>query len=88
MSAGGGTRAVVAALGANLGIAATRFVAFGLTASSSLLAEAISTKHPFGYGRERYLYAFVVSAVLFSVGGLFAVYEGIHKITAPEPITR
>jgi cation diffusion facilitator family transporter len=101
---------VVAALGANLGIAATKFVAFALTASSSMLAEAIHSvadsanqvllliggkrskrdatpKHPFGYGRERYIYAFVVSVVLFAVGGLFAVYEGIHKLMHPEPIT-
>jgi cation diffusion facilitator family transporter len=36
-------------------------------------------KHPFGYGRERYIYAFIVSIVLFSVGGLFALYEAYHK---------
>lgn len=36
-------------------------------------------EHPFGYGRERYIYAFVVSIVLFSVGGLYALYEGYHK---------
>ncbi len=110
MSSRGGTKAVVAALGANLGIAATKFGAFALTASSSMLAEAIhsvadsanqvlllvggkraergaTSKHPFGYGRERYIYAFVVSVVLFAVGGVFAVYEGIHKLTHPEPIT-
>jgi cation diffusion facilitator family transporter len=97
-------------LGANLGIAATKFAAFGLTASSSMLAEAIHSvadsanqvlllvgsrratrgatpQHPFGYGRERYVYAFVVSVVLFSVGGLFAVYEGLHKLAHPGPIT-
>jgi len=110
VSSSGGTKAVVAALAANLGIAATKFVAFALTASSSMLAEAIHSvadsanqvlllvggkrserdatpKHPFGYGRERYIYAFVVSVVLFAVGGLFAVYEGIHKLMHPEPIT-
>ncbi len=109
MSAGGGTRAIVAALGANLGIAATKFVAFALTSSSSMLAEAIhsvadsanqvlllvggrraareaTARHPFGYGRERYIYAFIVSVVLFSVGGLFALYEGVHKISHPEAI--
>jgi cation diffusion facilitator family transporter len=42
--------------------------------------------HPFGYGRERYIYAFIVSIVLFSVGGLFALYEGWHKLQHPEPI--
>jgi cation diffusion facilitator family transporter len=35
--------------------------------------------HPFGFGRERYIYAFIVSIVLFSVGGLFALYEAYHK---------
>src|SRR4051812_15028396 len=44
-------------------------------------------EHPFGYGRERYIYAFIVSIVLFSVGGLFALYEAWHKIQHPEPIT-
>ncbi|KAA1423336.1 cation diffusion facilitator family transporter [Mumia zhuanghuii] len=43
-------------------------------------------RHPFGYGRERYIYAFIVSIVLFSVGGLFALYEAWHKWEHPEPI--
>ncbi|WP_163508842.1 cation diffusion facilitator family transporter [Fodinicola acaciae] len=47
---------------------------------------AATPEHPFGYGRERYVYAFLVSIVLFSVGGLFALYEGYHKIEHPEPI--
>ena len=102
MSASGGTKAVVAALLANLGIAVTKFVAFALTGASSMLAEAIHSvadsgnqgllliggrrakrqatpEHPFGYGRERYVYAFIVAIVLFSVGGLFALYEAYHK---------
>ena len=110
MSAGGGTKAIVAALLANLGIAVTKFIAFLLTGSSSMLAESIHSvadsgnqallllggkraqreatpQHPFGYGRERYIYAFIVSIVLFSVGGLFALYEAYHKIAATrEPI--
>jgi cation diffusion facilitator family transporter len=109
MSAEGGTRAIIAALSANLGIAVTKFVAWLLTGSSSMLAEAIHSvadsgnqlllliggkraqkqatpQHPFGYGRERYVYAFIVSIVLFSVGGLFALYEAYHKIQHPEPI--
>jgi len=109
MSTGSGTRAIVAALGANLGIAVTKFAAFALTGSSSMLAESIHSvadsgnqllllvggrraaraatpQHPFGYGRERYVYAFIVSVVLFSVGGLFALYEGFHKLNHPEPI--
>ena len=110
MSVEGGTRAIVAALLANTGIAITKFVAFVLTGSSSMLAESVHSLadsgnqgllliggkrsrreatplHPFGYGRERYVYAFVVSIVLFSVGGLFALYEAWHKFQQPEPIT-
>lgn len=110
MSTSGGSKAIVAALAANLGIAVTKFVAFLLTQSSSMLAESIhsvadsgnqallllggrrarrgaTAAHPFGYGRERYIYAFIVSIVLFSVGGLFALYEGYHKISHPEPIS-
>ena len=102
MSTEGGTKAVVAALLANTGIAITKFIAFLLTGMSSMLAEAIHSvadsgnqgllllggkkaqkqatpEHPFGFGRERYVYAFVVSIVLFSVGGLFALYEAVHK---------
>jgi cation diffusion facilitator family transporter len=102
VSASGGTKAVVAALLANLGIAITKFVAWMLTGASSMLAEAIhsvadsgnqallllggrrsrreaTAEHPFGYGRERYIYAFIVAIVLFSVGGLFALYEAFHK---------
>ena len=109
MSTSGGTRAIVAALLANSGIAVTKFIAFLLTQSSSMLAESIhsvadagnqgllllggrraqrgaSDKHPFGYGRERYIYAFIVAIVLFSVGGLFALYEGWHKLQDPHPI--
>ncbi|MEU8075772.1 cation diffusion facilitator family transporter [Catellatospora citrea] len=110
MSAGGGTRAIVAALLANLGIAVTKFIAWALSGSSSMLAEAIHSVadsgnqilllfggrraqreatplHPFGFGRERYIYAFIVSIVLFSVGGLFALYEAWHKFQHPTPIT-
>lgn len=102
MSAEGGTKAVVAALVANLFIAVTKFGAWLLTGASSMLAEAIhsvadsgnqallliggrraqraaTAEHPFGYGRERYVFAFLVSIVLFSVGGLFALYEAYHK---------
>jgi cation diffusion facilitator family transporter len=38
-----------------------------------------TAQHPFGYGRERYVFGFIVSVVLFSVGGLFALYEAYHK---------
>jgi cation diffusion facilitator family transporter len=42
--------------------------------------------HPFGYGRERYFWGFVVALVLFSLGSMFAIYEGVHKIQHPEHI--
>jgi len=45
-----------------------------------------SEEHPFGYGRERYFYGFVVSVMLFTIGGAFSVYDGIHKIVSPEPV--
>ena len=109
MATEGGTKAIVAALLANSGIAVTKFVAFGLTGSSSMLAESVHSvadagnqgllllggkrakraatpEHPFGYGRERYVYAFIVAIVLFSVGGLFALYEAWHKYSDPHPI--
>jgi len=102
MSAEGGTKAVVAALTANLAIAVTKFGAWLLTGASSMLAEAIhsladsgnqvlllvggkrsqrtaTAEHPFGFGRERYVFAFLVAIVLFSVGGVFALYEAYHK---------
>ncbi len=100
----------MAALVANLSIAVAKFVGFVITASSSLLAEAVHSvadsgnqvlllvggkraardadeRHPFGYGRERYFYSFVVALVLFSVGSLFAIYEGYHKVQSEEEIT-
>jgi cation diffusion facilitator family transporter len=48
---------------------------------------AADAEHPFGNGRERYVYAFMVAIVLFSVGGVFSVYEGVHKIEHPEALT-
>jgi cation diffusion facilitator family transporter len=109
MSTSGGTKAILAALLANLGIAVTKFIAYLLSGSSSMLAESVHSladsgnqvllliggkrsqreadiEHPFGYGRERYIYAFVVSIILFSVGGVFSIYEGVHKIQHPEAI--
>nr|WP_221316782.1 cation diffusion facilitator family transporter [Saccharopolyspora gloriosae] len=44
-------------------------------------------EHPFGYGRDRYFYSFVVALLLFSLGSVFALYEGIHKIQHPEQLT-
>jgi cation diffusion facilitator family transporter len=45
-----------------------------------------SADHPFGYGRVRYFWAFVVALVLFTLGGLFAIYEGIQKLRDPHEI--
>src|SRR5688572_33396837 len=47
---------------------------------------AADAKHPFGYGRERYVFAFVVSIILFSIGGVFSLYEGVEKLTHPHPL--
>lgn len=43
-------------------------------------------QHPFGYGRERYVYAFVVAIILFSVGGVFSIYEGVDKLIHPHTL--
>lgn len=47
---------------------------------------APTPEHPFGYGRERYFWAFVVAIILFSLGGMFAIYEGVEKIRHPHEI--
>jgi cation diffusion facilitator family transporter len=110
MAGGGhGTRAVVAALLANMGIALAKFVGFLITNSGSMLAESVHSaadsgnqallllggararrtptpEHPFGYGRERYFWAFVVAIILFSAGGMFATYEGIEKLRHPHEL--
>ena len=109
MAAGSGTRSVVTALAANIGIALAKFAGYLLTGSSSMLAESVhsvadssnqallliggkratrqaSEIHQFGYGRVRYIAAFVVSIVLFSLGGVFALYEAWHKFSDPHPI--
>lgn len=45
-------------------------------------------EHPLGFGKETYFWSFMVAVLLFSVGGLFSIYEGWHKIMAPEPVAR
>ena len=109
MSTEGSTKAIVAALTANIGIAITKFIAAGISGSASMFAEAIhsvadsgnqlllivggkrsrreaTAAHPFGYGRSRYIYAFMVSIVLFSIGGLFSVMEGFDKLQHPHEL--
>ena len=110
MAAGGGTKAILAALFANAGIAVSKFIGFLITGSSSMLAESVhsvadtsnqgllllgmktsqrkATKnHPFGFGRDRYFYSFIVALVLFTLGSAFAIYEAIHKMQHPEDLT-
>jgi cation diffusion facilitator family transporter len=104
-----GTKATIAALFANAGIAISKFVAYVFTGSASLLAEGIHSvadtsnqallllgmkrarrkptpAHPFGYGRERYFWSFIVAVVLFTLGGVFSVYEGLEKFRHPHEI--
>ncbi|MFC6013832.1 cation diffusion facilitator family transporter [Nocardia lasii] len=111
MSAGGGKKAIVAALTANAGIAVAKFIGAFITGSASMMAEGVhsvadtanqglllvgqraATKdadelHQFGYGRNRYFYSFVVALVLFTLGSVYAVYEGIHKIQHPEELSQ
>ena len=106
----GSMKAIIAALLANLGIAATKFIAYVFSGSASMLAESVhsladsgnqllliiggrrarreaSPEHPFGYGRSRYVYAFIVSVVLFTVGGVFSIYEGLDKLSHPHELT-
>ena len=109
MSSEGSTKAILAALGANIGIAITKFFAAAVSGSASMFAEGIhsvadsgnqvlliiggkrakrqaTATHPFGYGRSRYIYAFMVSIVLFSVGGLFSILEGWEKLNHPHEL--
>lgn len=106
----GGTRAILAAMIANAGIAVAKFIAYLVTGSASMLAESVHSvadtsnqgllllggrqarrvaddEHQFGYGRERYFWAFVVALVLFTLGGLYSLYEGIDKLRHPHEIT-
>jgi cation diffusion facilitator family transporter len=109
VSASGGTKAIIAALLANAGIAVAKFIGYLITGSSSILAEAVHSvadtsnqgllllgqkrsrreatkEHPFGYGRDRYFYSFVVALLLFSLGSVFALYEGFHKLGSDEQL--
>lgn len=110
MASSGGTRAIVAAMAANAGIAVAKFVAYLVTGSASMLAESVHSvadtsnqgllllggrqarkiaddRHQFGYGRERYFWSFIVALVLFTLGGLYSLYEGIDKLRHPHEIT-
>lgn len=107
---GGPLRAILYALGANAGIAVTKFGAFAYTGSGAMLAEAIhsvadcanqlllllgmrqarrpeSEEHPLGYDRVVYFWAMMVALLLFFVGGLFSIYEGVERIRHPEAMS-
>lgn len=110
MSSSGSTKAIVAALTANAGIAVAKLFGYLITGSSAMLAECFHSVadtsnqlllmfgqhqarrqpdalHPFGYGRSRYFYSFVVALVLFTLGSVFSFYEGYQKIVHPHPVT-
>ncbi len=46
------------------------------------------SEHPLGYGKLSYFWSFIVAVLLFSMGGLFSIYEGFHKLQHPEPLTQ
>jgi cation diffusion facilitator family transporter len=98
------------ALFANVGIAIAKFVAAGMTGSSSMLSEGFHSlvdsgnqllllygqkrakrlpdaRHPFGYGRELYFWAFVVAILVFALGSGISIYEGWRHIQHPEPLS-
>ncbi|MGB3335417.1 MAG: cation diffusion facilitator family transporter [Mycobacterium sp.] len=110
MSSSGSTKAIIAALAANAGIAVAKFTGYVITGSAAMLAEAVhsvvdtsnqtlllfgqraATKapdalHPFGHGRSRYFWSFVVALVLFSLGAMFALYEGYEKLRHPVELS-
>ncbi len=105
----GARRAVLAAFFGNLGVAASKLVAFFLTGSSAMLAEFYHSiadtvnqaflllglklgerpadeTHPFGYGRERYFWAFIVALSIFSLGAVLSIIEGVSKLITPHDI--
>ncbi|GAB2769929.1 cation diffusion facilitator family transporter [Salinimicrobium soli] len=109
MAAGGSNIAIYSAIGANLLIAVSKFIAASFTGSSAMISEGIHSMvdtgnglllllgikrskqrpdslHPFGYGKEVYFWSFVVSVLIFSLGGGFAIYEGIHALQDPHVI--
>jgi cation diffusion facilitator family transporter len=106
----GPLRAILYALGANAGIAVTKFGAAAYTGSGALLAEAIhsvadcanqlllllgmrqarqpaTAEYPLGHQRVVYFWAMMVALLLFLVGGLFSIYEGVERIRHPAPMS-
>src|SRR5574343_624282 len=100
--------AIIYALSANAGIAASKAAAAVYTGSSAMLAEAVHSAadcanqlllllgikqakreptpdHPLGFGKATYFWSFMVAIMLFSLGGAFSIYEGVHKLAHREP---
>ncbi|PRY40116.1 cation diffusion facilitator family transporter [Spirosoma oryzae] len=100
---------IYSALAANLGIAATKFIAASVTGSSAMISEGIHSlvdtlneillligikrshkpadaNRPFGYGKELYFWAFIVSILIFGIGGGVSFYEGITHLQHPKSI--
>lgn len=111
MDNAGSVRAVLYALGANIGIFIAKSIAAAITGSSAMLAEAIHSfadcgnqvlllrgmrearrapdvEHPLGHGGVVYFWAFLVAILLFTVGGVVSLYEGMHKMIEPAQLTR
>ena len=103
-------KSIYGALIANLAIAVTKFIAGGISNSSSMTAEGIhsmvdttnqvlllygirkskkpaDSSHPFGYGRELYFWSFMVSILIFGLGGGISINQGIRHIIDPEPLS-
>lgn len=105
----GSTRAVLAALAGNGGIAIAKFIAAALSGSTAMLTEAIHSlvdtgdeillligkargrkpadeTHPLGYGMETYFWSFIVALMVFLLGGVLSIYQGVVHILGPEPV--
>jgi len=103
-------KSIYGALFANLAIAVTKFVAGGISNSSSMVAEGVHSmvdttnqllllygirkskrppdaNHPFGYGKELYFWSFMVSVLIFGLGGGISITQGIRHILDPEPLS-
>jgi cation diffusion facilitator family transporter len=103
-------KSIYGALIANLAIAITKFIAGGLSNSSSMVAEGVHSMvdttnqllllygirkskkppdgtHPFGYGKELYFWSFMVSVLIFGLGGGISITQGIRHIINPEPLS-
>ena len=102
-------KSIYSALAANILIAVTKFIAGGISNSSSMISEGIHSMvdtvnqllllyglkrshkaadslRPFGYGKELYFWSFIVSILIFGLGGGISIYQGIQHIIHPEPL--